>query len=103
MGDPKYQTLANYINEYANTLAPILGAGGSVTDFKTGLAQSLINGAASGQSIIEVMQNISKAADDKLANMKSAGQGGGQVAGGSSGYNPGQNQGGSTFGSFFGK
>ncbi len=101
VGDPKYQTLANYINEYANTLAPILGAGGSVTDYKTGLAQSLVNGRATGQSISEVLANISKAADDKLANMRSAGTGGGVVAGGSAGYQP--TTGGNTFGSFFGQ
>lgn len=101
VGDPKYQTLANYINEYANTLAPILGAGGSVTDYKTGLAQSLVNGRASGQNISEVLANISKAADDKLANMRSAGTGGGVVAGGEAGYQP--TTGGNTFGSFFGQ
>ena len=100
MGNPKYQTLANYINEYANTLAPILGSGGTMTDFKTSLAQSLINGRASGQSISEVLDNISKAADDKLANIRSAATGGGQVAGGTSGYNP-TDTGGLTFGSFF--
>lgn len=101
LGNPKYQTLANYLNEYANTLAPILGAGGSITDYKTGLAQSLVNGKASGQSIAEVLANISKAADDKLANMQSAGTGGGVVAGGSAGYKA--PTGGNTFGSFFGQ
>lgn len=103
VGDPKYQTLANYITEYANTLAPILGAGGSITDFKNSLAQSLVNGAASGQSIREVMANISKAADDKLANLRSSGMGGGQVAGGSPGYQSNNQQGGNTFGGFFGQ
>lgn len=96
LGDPKYQTLANYLNEYISTLAPILGVGGDTTNLKTEIAQSFINARASGQSISEVLTNIEKLADDKLKNIVSAGQGGGQVAGGES-----QNTGGNMFGSFF--
>lgn len=91
-GDPKYQTLGAYLNEYISTLAPILGVGGDTTNLKTEIAQSMINAAASGKSISEVLKNISKLADDKLANIGSAGQGGGVVAGGTSGQ---------MFGSFF--
>lgn len=82
LGDPKYQTLANYLNEYISTLAPILGVGGDTTNLKTQIAQSFINAQASGESISQVLDSISKLADDKLANIISAGQGGGQVAGG---------------------
>ena len=81
LGDPKYQTLANYLNEYISTLAPILGVGGDTTNLKTEIAQSFINARASGQSISEVLNNIGTLADNKLANIVSAGQGGGQVAG----------------------
>lgn len=81
LGDPKYQTLANYLNEYISTLAPILGVGGDATNLKTEIAQSFINAKASGQSISDVLNGIGKLADDKLANIVSAGQGGGQVAG----------------------
>jgi hypothetical protein len=82
LGDPAYQTLFNYLNEYISTLAPILGVGGDTTNLKTEIAQSFVNAKASGQSISQVLNNISKLADDKLANFTSAGQGGGQVAGG---------------------
>lgn len=95
--DPKYQTLANYLNEYISTLAPILGVGGDTTNLKTEIAQSMINAKASGKSIAEVLTNLSKLADDKLANIVSAAQGGGQVAGGT----PVQGVGGQMFGSFF--
>lgn len=81
LGDPKYQTLANYLNEYISTLAPILGVGGDTTNLKTEIAQSMINSSASGQSISEVLNNIGTLADQKLQNITSAGQGGGQVAG----------------------
>ena len=82
LGDPAYQTLFNYLNEYVSTLAPILGVGGDTTNLKTEIAQSFVNAKASGQSISEVLNNIGKLADDKYANFVSAAQGGGQVAGG---------------------
>lgn len=82
LGDPAYQTLFNYLNEYISTLAPILGVGGDTTNLKTEIAQSFVNAKASGQSIAQVLQNIGKLADQKLQNIISAGQGGGQVAGG---------------------
>ncbi len=82
LGDPKYQTLFNYLNEYTNTLAPILGVGGDTTNLKTQIAQGFINSQASGQDISQVLSSIGQLADQKLANLESAGQGGGQVAGG---------------------
>lgn len=75
LGDPKYQTLANYLNEYISTLAPILGVGGDVTNLKTEIAQSFLNGAASGQSISEVLKNIDSLATQKLNAMRQTGQG----------------------------
>lgn len=75
LGDPKYQTLANYLNEYISTLAPILGVGGDVTNLKTEIAQSFLNGAASGQSITEVLKNIDNLATQKLNAMRQTGQG----------------------------
>jgi hypothetical protein len=75
LGDPKYQTLANYLQEYVNTLAPILGVGGDVTNLKTEIAQSFVNGAANGQSISEVLENIDNLAATKLNAMKQTGTG----------------------------
>lgn len=77
--DPKYQTLFNYLNEYTNTLAPILGVGGNPTNLKTEIAQGFINAAASGKSITEVLNSMSKLATDKIANIKSGATGGGVV------------------------
>lgn len=80
LSDPKYQTLVNYLNEYTSTLAPILGVGGTPTDFKTSIAQSFINAAASGASITEVLNNMSKLAEDKIKNIQSGATGGGVVS-----------------------
>lgn len=81
LADPAYQTLFNYLNEYTNTLAPILGVGGDATNLKTEIAQSFVNAQASGQSIAQVLQSIGKLADDKVKNIQSGATGGGVVAG----------------------
>lgn len=68
--DPKYQTLFNYLDEYTNTLAPILGVGGNPTNFKTQIAQGFINAAASGQSISQVLDSMSILATNKIADLQ---------------------------------
>lgn len=75
--DPKYQTLFNYLDEYTNTLAPILGVGGDPTNLKTQIAQGFINSAASGQSISQVLQAMSTLATNKIQDLQSGATGGG--------------------------
>lgn len=77
LGDPAYQTLFNYLQEYSNTLAPILGVGGDPTNMKTQIATSLINAQASGQSIMQVIQNLQDAAKSKISSLTSGAFGGG--------------------------
>lgn len=74
--DPKYQTLFNYLNEYTNTLAPILGVGGDPTNLKTQIAQGFINAAASGQSISQVLNAMSTLATNKIGDLQSGAIGG---------------------------
>lgn len=74
--DPKYQVLFNYLNEYTNTLAPILGVGGDPTNLKTQIAQSFINAAASGQSISQVLGAMSSLASNKIADIQAGALGG---------------------------
>lgn len=80
LSDPKYQTLFNYLNEYTNTLAPILGVGGDATNLKTEIAQSFVNAAASGQSIAEVLENMQGLSRGKLRDIRSGATGGGVVS-----------------------
>lgn len=68
--DPKYQTLFNYLDEYTNTLAPILGVGGNPTNLKTEIAQGFINAAASGQSISTVLDAMSTLATHKIQDIQ---------------------------------
>ena len=66
VSNPKYQILSNQLAEYVNTLTPILGVGGDNTNLKTQIAQGMINGQASGQSIVDVLNGIERLADAKL-------------------------------------
>lgn len=77
--DPRYQTLFNYLNEYTNTLAPILGVGGSPTNLKTEIAQGFINAKAQNQTIPQVIQSIGDLATQKIKNLQSGATGGGTV------------------------
>lgn len=80
LSSPKYQTLYNLLNEYTNTLTPILGVGGSTTNLKTEIAQSFINAAASGQSIAQVLDGIQNMSRSKIQNLESGALGGGTVS-----------------------
>lgn len=96
LADPKYQNFFNMLNDYTNTLAPILGVGGSPTNLKTEIAQSFLNAQASGQSIQQVLDGLENLANTKIQNLQSGALGGGPVnpssSGGSStsdfGWNP---------------
>lgn len=81
VSNPQYQTLSNYLQEYINTLAPILGVGGDTTNLKTQIANGFVNAAASGQSVSQVLDGIEQLAQAKL----NAQQGGSGSTGGTTG------------------
>lgn len=87
--DPKYQTLFNYLDEYTNTLAPILGVGGDATNLKTQIAQGFVNSAASGQSITQVLQAMSALATNKIQDMQNGALGNSGTVVGAGGANTG--------------
>lgn len=94
LSNPQYQEFTGQVNELINSLAPILGAGGSATDMKTQMASQILNAKASGKSMNDVIGYFLDQAKQKLQ---------GQLQGG--GVNTGaQSSGGTglTFGSFFG-
>lgn len=77
LGNPQYQTFFNYLSEYANTLAPVLGVGGDPTNMKTQIAQAFINAGASGQSISQVLDSMNSLAENKIRDIQSGATGGG--------------------------
>lgn len=81
VSNPQYQILSNQLQEYINTLAPILGVGGDTTNLKTQIANGFINAKASGQSISQVLDGIEQLANAKLV----AQQGGSGSTGGATG------------------
>lgn len=67
---PQYKILSNYVNDIANTYAQILTPpGGSATDTTRGIAASMLDATASGQSIIQVMKSLDQAAQAKIAGV----------------------------------
>ncbi len=85
VSDPNYQTFNNLINDLSSIYAQILTpTGGSPTDMKTAIAQSLINAGQKGSSIMQVIQNLDAQTQAKMAGIYSAGtgQGGGSGGGG---------------------
>lgn len=61
-----YVNLLNDLQEYANTIAPALGVGGTPTDNKTYIANSMIPMLASGETITQVLDNLDSLAVGKI-------------------------------------
>ncbi len=73
LSDPNYQTFQNLVNDLASVYASILTpAGGNVTDMVRSTSQSLLNAAQSGQSILQVMNNLDAQAQAKIAGVTTA-------------------------------
>lgn len=84
--DPRYQILSNYVNDIANTYSQILTPpGGSATDTTRGIATSMLNATASGQSLISVMQSLDQAAKAKIAGVSTTGASTGSSSGSTTG------------------
>ncbi len=79
VSDPHYQQLNNYINEIANTYANALTpAGGNPTDYKTSIAQGMLNSTMKGQNLLDVMNSLDDAVKAKIAGIPTAGSFSGQ-------------------------
>lgn len=71
--NPNYQTFQNLVNDLANTYAQVLTpAGGSTTDMVRQISSSLLNSTQSGQSILQVMQNLDSQVQAKIAGVTTA-------------------------------
>ncbi len=83
---PQYKILQNYVNDIANTYSQVLTPpGGSSTDTTRGIATSMLDATASGQSLIQVMKSLDEAAKAKIAGVSTtgnSGSGGGGTGGG---------------------
>lgn len=64
--DPRYPELNQFLNEYLNTITPLIGASGNVTNFKQGIVQQMINPTSSADSIIQQINNLHSIAKGKL-------------------------------------
>ncbi len=70
VSSPQYQILQNYVNDIANTYSQILTPpGGSATDTTRGIAASMLDRTAKGESIVAVMRSLDEAAKAKIAGV----------------------------------
>lgn len=61
-----YVNLLNDLQEYANTIAPVLGVGGAPTDNKTAIATQMVPILASGGTIQQALANLDANAVTKI-------------------------------------
>ena len=94
VSDPKYKILSNYLADVASRYSQILTpAGGSSTDTTRAVATGMLDGIASGKSIIEVMNALDQQAQAVIAGVTTS----------NTGTPSGSQTGGNMFGSFFGQ
>lgn len=63
---PQYKQFYNLVTDLANTYAPVLGQG-DASNYKVQLAQSLLDGTASGQTIPQILAGLDAQAQTKIA------------------------------------
>jgi len=71
--DPRYPQLSQFLNEFLNTLTPIIGSPGEVTNYKQAIVSSLLNPTASGASLKQQADSLYQLAGQKLEAIKSSG------------------------------
>ena len=69
VGDPNYQSLQTLILDLSNQYSKYLGSGGTVTDSVRDAGQSLINGNASPEAIITVLQGLDGQMQDVISGI----------------------------------
>lgn len=74
VSDPRYQILNNYLADIASRYSQVLTpAGGSATDTTRAVAAGMLNGIASGNSIIQVMNALDQQAQAVISTVKTTG------------------------------
>lgn len=100
LSNPKYPELTQYLNEFLNTLTPLIGAGGNISDYKSQIVNAMLSPSASTGSIQQQLGNLfNNIATQKYQSIYQTGQGPTTP----NATNTGNSIGGTTFGSFFGQ
>lgn len=84
-----YVAFLQDLQEYANTIAPVLGVGGTATDLKTSIATAMIPTLTSGGTLTQALANLDTLAKGKINAAIKAGGSLGQPSGGTSGTSAG--------------
>ena len=75
LSNPAYQNFYQDLTDYTQTIAPLIGVSGTMTDMKTAIGQSLISSTSSGSTIEQGLQNLNALAINKNNAIAAAGQG----------------------------
>lgn len=73
LSDPRYPELSQKLTEFLNTLSPVAGAPGDVTNFKQQLVNSMINGSSSNQSLSQQVDSLYNLAGQKVQSIYQSG------------------------------
>jgi hypothetical protein len=96
--DPRYPQMSQFLNEFLNTLTPIIGSPGEVTNYKQSIVNSLLNPSSGTSSLKQQADSLYRIAGDKIRSVYQSG---------TQSFDPstvqGIGDGGNTFGSFFGQ
>lgn len=66
---PEYKQFYNLVTDLANTYAPVLGQG-DASNYKVQLAQSLLDGSASGKTLPQILQGLDQQAQAKILGVQ---------------------------------
>jgi hypothetical protein len=70
--DPAYPELNQFLNEYLNTITPLIGSSGNVTNFKQAIVQDMINPSSGADSVVQQINNLHSIAGGKLLEYNNA-------------------------------
>jgi hypothetical protein len=72
--DPRYPQLSQFLNEFLNTLSPVIGSPGEVTNYKQSIVNSLLNPSSSASSLKQQAQSLYSIASQKIDAIQKTGQ-----------------------------
>lgn len=67
---PEYKQFYNLITDLANTYAPVLSVSGDASNYKTQLAQSLLDATAQGQTLPQILGSLDQQAAGKIKGVQ---------------------------------
>jgi len=71
--NPAYAKFQGAVNDFISAIAPVLGAGGNVTDMKTQMSSQIVSSLQSGSTMNDVISYFLQQAQQKIQGMSTGG------------------------------